>query len=252
MRIAGMNWMQVEAYLREDDRVVLPLGSTEQHAYLSLFTDAILAERIAADAAEPLGVPVYPVIPFGLTPYFMAYPGTVTLSPGTYSHVLHDVLDSLAESGFRRIFMVNGHGGNAPAQDVAGVWAKSRPGVKVRFHNWWKAPRTWAKATLIDPLGTHASWMENFPWTRLRDVVLPGDQKPRQDLSDRESLSAKQVRERLGDGCMGGYYERPEHEMMEYWAVAVQECRDLIRDPWEDDEADHERAGPTGETSLRM
>jgi creatinine amidohydrolase len=232
--------------------VVVPLGSTEQHAYLSLSTDAILAERIGADAAEPLGVPVYPAIPFGLAPYFMAFPGTITLSPGTYSHLLHDVLDSLAESGFRRIFLVNGHGGNAPAEDVAREWAKSRPGVKVRFHSWWKAPRTRAKATLIDPLATHGSWMENFPWTRLADVVMPGNQKPASDLSDRDTLSAAAVRDRLGDGSMGGYYERSDHEMMDFWAVAVQECRELIRDPWEDPAAEQEKAGPTGGTSLRL
>ena len=49
MRIAGMNWMQVEEFLRHDDRAVLALGSTEQHAYLSLATDAILAERLATE-----------------------------------------------------------------------------------------------------------------------------------------------------------------------------------------------------------
>ncbi|MDG4870502.1 creatininase family protein, partial [Guyparkeria sp. 1SP6A2] len=68
MKIADMNWMQVEAYLQRDDRCLLPLGCTEQHAYLSLAVDAILAERVAVEAAEPLGVPVVPVLPFGITP----------------------------------------------------------------------------------------------------------------------------------------------------------------------------------------
>ena len=49
MRIAEMNWMMVEEYLKRDDRCVLPLGSTEQHAYLSLSVDSILAERLATD-----------------------------------------------------------------------------------------------------------------------------------------------------------------------------------------------------------
>ena len=47
--------MQLEEYLERDDRIVLPVGSTEQHAYLSLETDNVLAERIAFEAAEPLG-----------------------------------------------------------------------------------------------------------------------------------------------------------------------------------------------------
>jgi creatinine amidohydrolase len=75
MRIREMNWMMVEKYLKRDDCCVLPLGSTEQHAYLSLSVDSILAERIAVEAAEPVGVPVFPVVAYGITPYFRAFPG---------------------------------------------------------------------------------------------------------------------------------------------------------------------------------
>ena len=72
--------MQVERYLQDDDRCVVPLGSTEQHAQLSLSVDSILSERVAAEAAHPLGVPVFPVLAYGITPYFQAYPGTVSVS----------------------------------------------------------------------------------------------------------------------------------------------------------------------------
>src|SRR5213596_787471 len=65
MRISEMNWMMVEEYLKRDDRCVLPFGSTEQHAYLSLSVDSILAERIAVEAAEPVGAPVFPVVAYG-------------------------------------------------------------------------------------------------------------------------------------------------------------------------------------------
>ena len=76
MKISEMNWSQVEHYLQTDDRAVLPLGSTEQHAGLTLSVDSILSERVSLDAAEPLGVPVFPVLAYGVTPYFLAYPGT--------------------------------------------------------------------------------------------------------------------------------------------------------------------------------
>src|SRR3954453_11197088 len=107
MRIAEMNWMMVEEDLRRDDRCVLPLGSTEQHAYLSLAVDSILAERLAVEAAEPLGVPVFPVLAYGITPYFRAFPGTITLRVQTHLSVVHDILDSLHEQGFKRILVVN-------------------------------------------------------------------------------------------------------------------------------------------------
>ena len=107
-----MNWMQVEEYLRHDDRAVLPLGSTEQHSHLRLTVDCILPERVAADAAEPLGVVVFPVLPYGVTPYFREFPGSISLRVETHLRVVGDVLDGMAHSGFRRILIVNGHGGN--------------------------------------------------------------------------------------------------------------------------------------------
>src|SRR5438067_1807446 len=130
MRIAEMNWMQVEDYLRRDDRAVLPLGSAEQHAWLSLATDTILAERVAAEACEPLDVPVFPVLPYGITPSFRAYPGTVTLPVATFLTVVRDILNSLADDGFHRILVVNGHGGNSPVQGMLAEWAVDQPGVQ--------------------------------------------------------------------------------------------------------------------------
>src|SRR5437016_14270225 len=95
VRISEMNWMMVEEYLKRDDRCVLPLGSTEQHAYLSLSVDSILTERIAVEAAEPLGVPVFPVVAYGITPYFRAFPGSITLRVDTYLRVVGDILDAM-------------------------------------------------------------------------------------------------------------------------------------------------------------
>src|SRR5208283_3936457 len=158
MRIAEMDWRMVEDWTRADDRVALPLGSTEQHAGLSLLTDAILAERIAVEAAEPLGVPVFPALPFGVSPYFQAYPGSMTLRVETLCAVARDLLDSLKRSGFRRILLVNGHGGNAPAGALAQEWMMDNPDCRVRFHDWWRAPRTFAKVLEIDPVASHGSW----------------------------------------------------------------------------------------------
>jgi len=114
-----MNWMQVEEYLRHDDRAVLPLGSTEQHSHLRLTVDCILPERVAAEAAEPLGVPVFPVVAYGVTPYFREFPGSISLRVETHLRVVRDILDGMAHSGFRRILIVNGHGGNGAVQQFA-------------------------------------------------------------------------------------------------------------------------------------
>ncbi len=232
MRIAAVNWEQIEAYLRHDDRAVVPLGSTEQHAGLSLCVDAILAERVALEAAEPLGVPVFPVLGYGITPHFLAFPGTVSLRISTYLAVIGDVLDSLARHGFRRVLLVNGHGGNSPAQSFAGEWMATHPEVTVRFHNWWNAPRTLAKVREIDPVASHASWMENFPWTRLAENPAGDGEKPMIDIERTRLLDPAGMRALIGDGNYGGRYQRPDHEMLAIWDVAEQETRALIADGW--------------------
>lgn len=232
MKISDMNWRQVEDYLQTDNRAILPLGSTEQHGGLSLSVDSILSEKIALDAAEPLGIPVFPVLSYGLTPYFLAFPGSVSLRVETYVRMVRDILDSLKRQGFRRILLVNGHGGNQPAASLAIEWMADNPDVAVKFHNWWNAPRTFTRVQEIDPVASHASWMENFPWTRLPGVIQPTQQKPMVDAARLRVMGPEAVRAYLGDGNYGGYYERPDEEMLSIWSVAVEETRALLEGPW--------------------
>jgi creatinine amidohydrolase len=233
MHVRDLNWMQVERYLREDDRAVVPLGSTEQHAYLSLMVDAILPERLAVEAAAPLGVPVFPVVPFGITPYFTAYPGTISLRPETFLRIIEDVLDSLARTGFRRILLVNGHGGNSPAATLAVDWMARHPSVHVKMHDWWNARATMARVREIDPVASHASWMENFPWTRLPGVEMPDEAKTPIDRERMAHMTPAELREYLGDGNFAGRYQRADDEMASIWEVAVTETRRLLEGPWE-------------------
>lgn len=231
MRIRDMSWRDVEAYLAREDRAVLPIGSTEQHAGLSLATDWILAERIAEEAAEPLGVAVFPALPYGVTPYFTAFPGTVTLTAETYLRLIAEVVTGLAQQGFRRILLVNGHGGNSFARDEAEE-AGRRAGAQVKLHNWWNAPRTWAQVMATDPVAGHASWMENFPWTRLPGATPPEARKPPLDMAAMRALEPRQVRERIGDGSLGGRYQRADAEMEAIWQAGVAETRRAIAEDW--------------------
>jgi len=233
MNIREMNWMQVKEYLRADDRVLVPLGSTEQHGFLSLMVDAILPERLALEAAEPLGIPVYPAMPYGIAPYFTGFPGTVSLRLETYLRVIEDVLNSLAGAGFRRIMLVNGHGGNSPAGSFAVEWMAAHPGVRVKLHNWWNAPETMARVQEIDPVASHASWMENFPWTRIPGVRVPDEAKTPIDRERMALMTPAEVREYLGDGNLAGRYERSDDDMNSIWSIAVDETRRLLEGPWE-------------------
>ena len=222
--------MQLEAYLQRDDRVVLPIGSTEQHAYLSLTTDNILAERVAVEAAEPLGVLVLPVLPYGITPRFAAYPGSPTLRVETFLAVITDLLDSLSGQGFRRILIVNGHGGNVPARSAASQWGASHPETRVRYHDWWNSEKVMALVRSVDSEGSHASWMENFPWTRLPGVELPAESKPSADPPVHDPVELRKI---LGDGSFGGPYMHSDEDMLRIWETGVEEVRALLEDGWE-------------------
>jgi creatinine amidohydrolase len=223
VRVAELNWMQLEAYLERDDRIVLPVGSTEQHAYLSLATDSILAERVSVEAAEPLGVPVFPVLAYGVTPRFAAFPGSVSFDPDTYVATLSQLLGSLRSQGFRRILIVNGHGGNSFA---AGHVA----GEGVIWHDWWSSELQQKILREVDPEGAHASWTENFPWTRLVGVGLPQERKALVELPA-EGTPAE-YRALLGDGSFGGRYEHADDDMLRIWEAGVDEIRNLLERGW--------------------
>jgi creatinine amidohydrolase len=234
MRLHDMNWQAVEAYLQHDDRVVVPIGSTEQHGFLSLGTDAILAERVAIEAAEPLGIPVLPGMPFGLAPYFTAFPGSLTVRTETLLAVVGDLLDTLEAQGFRRFAIVNGHGGNTPVQFWAREWtARARDHrVQVQFTSWYAAPRVAALAESVEHDPAHGGWFENFPWTRLPGVALPADGK---DVLSRDVVglaSPADIRELTGDGSFGGSYAKDDDVMQQIWQTGVDEVREMLEDGW--------------------
>jgi creatinine amidohydrolase len=233
MRVHDCNWMQLEDYLRRDDRIVLPLGSTEQHGYLSLGTDNILAERVAVEAAEPVGVPVLPVLAYGITPGFAAYPGSPTLRAETYLRVVGDLLESLYGQGFRRVLIVNGHGGNAPGRAVREEWMLAHEGAQAIWHDLWAGRRA---AELTEALGEpdHANWSENFPWTRLAGVELPHERKQLVLREGVRARDAREVRGTLGDGSFGGVYARGDDEMLGLWQLAVEDTRGLLVHGWRD------------------
>jgi creatinine amidohydrolase len=133
--------------------------------------------------------------------------------------------------GVRRLLLCNGHGRNGFAGTLAIDWKADHPDASVKFHNWWNAPQTFAKVQAIDPVASHASWMENFPWTRLEGVVLPREQKPMVDVDRMRAAPPAGVRALLGDGTFAGSTEKPD-DMLALWAVAVAETRAVPKGPW--------------------
>ncbi len=120
MRLQLMSWPEVERYLEDSVGVIVPIGATEQHGPTGVIgTDAICAETLAWRTGELTGAVVGPTLSVGMSEHHMAFPGSITLRPSTLVSVVHDVVLSLARHGFRRVFVINGHGGNTASLDAA-------------------------------------------------------------------------------------------------------------------------------------
>ncbi|HEX7003674.1 MAG TPA: creatininase family protein [Trueperaceae bacterium] len=110
--------------IAEDPIVVVPVGSIEQHGnHLPVGTDGFAVEAVARRAVESWQgrrkVFLLPTLWTGLSPHHMNLPGTITLRSETFISVLEDICISLLHHGVRRILLLNGHGGNISAMDVA-------------------------------------------------------------------------------------------------------------------------------------
>lgn len=94
-------WAEVRNYLKKDSVIILPFGSTEQHGlHLPLGNDALVAIRLAEDAARLSKTVVAPPCWYGWSPHHMAYPGTISITPETLTRVLYEVLRSLIYSSW--------------------------------------------------------------------------------------------------------------------------------------------------------
>lgn len=104
---------EVEEYLKNNDTVLVPIGSTEQHGkHMAVDTDAFTAQEMSLRVAKKTGVLVAPVISYGYSPHHMNFAGSVTLTFQTLINVLKEVCGSLLHHGFKKIVVMNAHGGN--------------------------------------------------------------------------------------------------------------------------------------------
>lgn len=131
--ISELSWPELRDIKQDIDLVLLPIGSNEQHGpNLSLEMDIAASTAFCRRASATMqpSVAVAPPTPWGVSFHHMNFPGTITLSTETFIQVLVEVMASLHHHGFERFLIVNGHGGNIPAMNVAIVRAKEELGMK--------------------------------------------------------------------------------------------------------------------------
>lgn len=209
-RLAEMSWVEIEDYLKRDDRVILPLGATEQHGrHLGVGTDHLEAEAIALGTGEKANVAIAPTLCYGMSHAHLSFTGTMSLRPTTLIAVVEDLFRSLYRHGFRRVLVVNGHGGNEAALASAlHLVADDLRDLRVKTFQWWTDQESYRVVTdaLGPQQGSHATAGE----TAFMLAICPSGVKLNR-LSGHDSpvkpardfVNVHLFRERYPDGIMG-------------------------------------------------
>ena len=225
MRIEDLNWFDVEDYLKTNDRLMFVLGACEQHGYLSLSTDSKIPVALADAASQRTGVLVAPPLHFGASPYFLTYPGTMSLRVSTLLDIVEDLVRSVYRQGFRRLLFLNGHGGNDPVRARLVEIVDTFPGLKIAWYAWWTAANVTATAEKHGLKSYHAAWIEAFPFTRVSD--LPNGEK--EPATPSGILGAEVTRQVYGDGVFGGPYVVSDAIMQEIFDAALADVLQFLR-----------------------
>ncbi len=167
-----------------DKVVVLPLGSMEQHGrHLPLLTDTMICQEIVRRSELALGDAALflPMLWVGMSEHHRSFPGTVSVTPATYARMLSDIMESLIGSGFKRILMLNAHGGNGTPGQTALYEVQMRHrderDLWLVFATWFSlaAPQIAALSELDQKKVTHACELETSIILRLRPELVDLD-----------------------------------------------------------------------------
>lgn len=180
---------ELRALAARDAVVVLPVGSLEQHGpHLPVWTDSFIGHRVAQRAAElavapqargiePLPAVVLPPMWMGLSEHHFPFGGTISLDYATFAGVLRCVVRSIMADGFRKLFLLNSHGGNIEPLAVSVRELAHEFGIPVVTTTITKLAPDAIKAALTTQSGIqHACEGETSLWLHLDPAQVRQDQ----------------------------------------------------------------------------
>ncbi len=219
--MAELVWPQVEKYLQSRQDVIVPVGSTEQHGPTGLLgIDFLSSFKIALEVGAQTQTLVSPPLPFGMALHHMAFPGTISLTPVTYIQVLNEIFRSLTQHGFKKIWVINGHGGNiAPLTTAFCEFLDRDQKTEFQLINWWHLPEVteYEQKVFGDLNGFHATCGEvsltQYTHTAAYQQIPKLDLKEAGPAKTRWPLSPIEFRQHFPDGRMGSQpnLASPEH-----------------------------------------
>jgi len=225
MRFDELNWFDVNDYLSHDDRLIFVIGACEQHGYLSLLTDVKIPMALADTASQQLGVLVAPPLNFGCSPYFLDYPGTLSLRVSTLLDAVEDIVRSVYRHGFRRILILNGHGGNDAARARLYEVANDLPDLRIAWYSWWQSHSVQEIVQNKSLRSFHGGWIEAFPFVQVAE--LPAVEKTPPEIPG--LMGAEEARRVYEDGSFGGAYKVDGKIMDEIFSASLQDVLTLLQ-----------------------
>lgn len=141
--LANRSYQEISEYLSKDKRIILPIGSTEQHGPDGILgVDHITATGIAYTISAVTGILSCPALNYGMAIHHLGFPGSIAMRPTTYINIIVDILTSLKKHGFKEIIVINGHGGNkGPFLNAMQEKYDEFSDLEVKFFNWWVMPK---------------------------------------------------------------------------------------------------------------
>lgn len=221
--LANKSWQDVQEYLKTDQRIILPIGSTEQHGPDCIVgIDHITATGLSYAVAQLSNVLCAPPLNYGMAVHHLGFAGTMALRPTTYINVVVDLISSLKKHGFKEIIVINGHGGNkGPFLNALQEKIDEFKDLEIKFINWWVMPGL--KKNIIDKHfgdkeGYHATPTE----VSVTMSLIPGSMKmpesyqcPQKEVKDSNCtwVMPGKFRELYPDGVMRADYSLASAEI---------------------------------------
>jgi creatinine amidohydrolase len=235
--LSDLGWPDVQEYLRRDDRMILVVGSTEQHGrHMTFASDVWQPWEIACRVSDRTGVLVAPSLNYGMSLHHLGFPGSLSLRPQTLASAIMDLLESAYEHGFRRILLLNGHGGNTAAiQTALAESLNELHGLQVRLGIWWHEPEVKAvmEAAFPGEAGGHANASETSMVLAIRPDVVRLDRAEHSPDAPSPGFLTRQVfMDYFPHGVIGSDPRKASAEVGERALTAAVEVYEKLLQAW--------------------
>lgn len=135
-----LTWPQIKEAVAQEKVAVLPIGSIEQHGpHLPICTDSTICWEICQRALQQASdvALLLPIVYYGYSPHHLDFPGSIAIQGNNFVNYLVDIATSLSRHGFKRILIVNGHGGNIPWAHAAALDITMSTNSICAMCSWW-------------------------------------------------------------------------------------------------------------------